>query len=141
MKFLKRNILFLLCLIWGLVTLFFANKGINERYKMEENSLNKIKENCLLNYDSYNDNAKKMCDLHYSGDIINTRENFYIKFSEVQTENLSSIAILCPLILIIISSYEVTSIFKSKINLSMLNREKYSSFLKSLFKCKCQSFL
>ena len=134
MKFIKKNFLFIICLCLGIITLFSINSGINERIAMEDKGLVNLKNNCLKNYNHYQGEAKATCDKIINGEVVNTRKNFYIKFSEVQTENIRNLAILCPLILIIISSYEVNTIFKSKIALLMLKRESYFTFLKKVFK-------
>lgn len=133
MNFLKKNyltiILFVLCS-------FLIIKSDHKIYKQEQvfkKNLNEKIEYCKLNIENMDDNDSQICQKLIDGKY-NFKKDFYEKFSNILDWDIYYFNILASLILFVISLHSITKIFKDKILLLMLKRQKYFSFFINILK-------
>lgn len=133
MNFFKKNyltiIIFILCS-------FFIIKSDYKIYKQEQNFKNNINEKieyCKLNIENINEEDIQICQKLINGEY-NLKKDFYEKFSNILDWDIYYFNILASLILFVISLHSITKIFKDKISLLMLKRQKYFSFFINILK-------
>lgn len=135
MKFIKNNFIFLFISILFIFLFIAIYNNINKYVVSEEKSMNEIVINCKENITNLPDGEYKIyCEEILSNPIIITSKNFYVKFFTILLENVRFLNMFACLILFIMSIYGVSSIFKSKVALLMLKREKLSIFVINIIK-------
>ena len=133
MRFLKTNYLSIILFI---ICSFLIIKSDYKIYKQEQifkNNLNEKIEYCRLNIENMNEDDRQICQKLIDGEY-KFKKDFYEKFSNILDWDIYYFNILASLILFIISLHSITKIFKDKISLLMLKRQKYFSFFINILK-------
>ena len=131
MKFLKNNWLMLIFLVLGLMLVGKIVYDINEFSEYETKSVNEIKKQCEQNENEQN---YEFCRSYFNEKTELMSNNFYYKFNIAYNDTLYYLPVIICLVMYIMTLYNITNIFKSRSAILMLKREKYSSFIKMIFK-------
>ena len=135
MKFIKKNWLTILCLLFGLLLVAKIAIDVNNGIKNEKRLLNNT---CASVFDNTNKYASSelydVCMEVKNGTFDYNADDFYYKLDIIAYGDLLYVCEIFGLVLFIITLKEVSSIFKNRTALLMLKRENYKDFLKRIFK-------
>ena len=129
----RNNLLIIIFLLLGFVIagriLFVNNKNITSEIKLIE----KTKNYCINNIDTITqEEARKTCENILNNDYVIQNQNFYIKFASSYLDVIGYFNIIASLIIYIASIYKVINVFKDRVVISLLEREKYTHFIRKL---------
>ncbi len=132
-KVFRKNLLVIIFLLLGFVVagqiFFINNKNITSEIKIIE----KTKKYCINNIENITqDEAKQSCEKIMNNDYVIQSQNFYVKFASSYLDVIGYFNIVASLIIFIVSIYKVVNVFKDRVVISVLEREKYSHFIRKL---------
>lgn len=131
----RKNIPFIILLIICALTLVKIKTEIDRNTKSEIEMTAKIKERCLETSKEDLENGKfPVCKDVLASNYKYTSQNFYVRFSDTLIYNVRFFSMTTSLLIAIISLYNVSSLFKSRMALLYLKRESYKKFMKFFLK-------
>lgn len=133
-KIFKDNFLLIIFLLLGIIItgkiLITNNKNVDSEIRMIEET----KRYCAEYMDIITDEESKLkCEQILNDDYIIQNKNFYVKFASSYLDVIGYFNIVASLILFIVSIYGVINLFKERVAISILQKEKYKTFIKKLF--------
>lgn len=137
-KIFKNNFLLLIFLVLALLVSGKILINNNKNVEIEKITVENLKQTCTeyresLQYDSDETiEGFQNCQEILSDNYPIRNENFYVKFFTSYMDVISKFNIVACLILFIMSIYGIVNVFKDKMALTLLQREKYSTFMKKI---------